>query len=509
MIDLSALPKSDQADVALVVEGAYPMVTGGVSAWVHQIICSYPDVRFAIIFLGSRPEDYSELKYQLPENVVHVEVYYLFDSQDIKQKKPKPVKGRVGAFKQISCLHELFKNDSNIEEIFSDLSFFIDPSQNVDREQFLYSREAWDLIVDMYRKYSAEPSFLDYFWTVRSVHQPLWGLVKVVNSFIKVKVVHTVSTGYAGFIASLVHRKYGYPLILTEHGIYSKERRIELLSSAIVKNVDPLIASPIEPSYLRHIWIRFFECLAKVCYRSSAKILSLYAGAQTKQIEDGADPQRAEIIANGVDVEALKEFRHSINFDGTLTIALVGRVVPIKDIKTYIRAVKIVVEHLPNVSAWIVGPHDEDSTYVDECKELVRTMGLCEHVEFKGLMKMADVLSVIDLMVLSSISEGMPLTVLEAYAAGLPVVVTDVGACRELVYGYDEASMAIHPSGEVVTIASPKVLADGIIKMLSDREYYLACQKSAIERAETYFDQRIMQKKYRQIYDEAMQSWQG
>ncbi|MDF1761198.1 MAG: GT4 family glycosyltransferase PelF [Coxiellaceae bacterium] len=509
MVDTSHLPTASSADIALFVEGAYPLVTGGVSSWVHQIISAYPDIQFALIFIGSKEEDYTEIKYQLPDNVVHVEIHYLFDGE--RRYKPKPCPGKPKAFSQIRDLHVCFKGggeEGELEDIFSDLSFYIDPKQKVDEKQFLFSRESWRLIVDMYKAYSAEPSFLDYFWTVRNVHQPLWGIADIVNDFIKVKALHTVSTGYAGFLASLVNKQYGYPLVLTEHGIYAKERRIEMLSSTVVKNVDPLIASPIEPSYLRHIWIRFFECLARVCYGASTNILSLYGGAQAKQIEDGADPKKTEVIANGVDVLTLKNCRHPVDFSGQLTMALVGRVVPIKDIKTYIRAVKIVSDKTDHIQAWIVGPQDEDEEYVEECKELVTTMGLAEIVQFTGLMKMTDVLSTIDLMVLSSISEGMPLTVLEAYAAGLPVVVTDVGACRELVQGFDEETRAIPPAGEVVSIANPNDLANGIIKMLSDEEHYKACQAAAIVRAEKFFDERIMLARYRDIYEQAMTACQ-
>ena len=70
--------KADNADVALVLEGTFPYVSGGVSSWINQIIRAYPDIRFAIVFLGSRREDYKEFKYQLPDNVVHFEEHYLY-----------------------------------------------------------------------------------------------------------------------------------------------------------------------------------------------------------------------------------------------------------------------------------------------------------------------------------------------------------------------------------------------------------------------------------------------
>ncbi|MEQ1669164.1 MAG: GT4 family glycosyltransferase PelF, partial [Sulfuriferula sp.] len=72
-----SLPTATSADVALLLEGTFPYVSGGVSSWVNQIIRAYPEYRFAIVFLGSRPQDYGDIKYVLPDNVVHVETHYL------------------------------------------------------------------------------------------------------------------------------------------------------------------------------------------------------------------------------------------------------------------------------------------------------------------------------------------------------------------------------------------------------------------------------------------------
>ena len=46
------------ADIALLLEGTYPYVRGGVSAWVHQIISGLPEIRFAVIFIGGDQKMY-------------------------------------------------------------------------------------------------------------------------------------------------------------------------------------------------------------------------------------------------------------------------------------------------------------------------------------------------------------------------------------------------------------------------------------------------------------------
>lgn len=72
-------PKAEQADVALLLEGTFPYVSGGVSSWINQIIRAFPEYRFAIIFLGSQSRDYPKFKYELPTNVVHFEQHFLYD----------------------------------------------------------------------------------------------------------------------------------------------------------------------------------------------------------------------------------------------------------------------------------------------------------------------------------------------------------------------------------------------------------------------------------------------
>ena len=55
-------PTADRADIALLLEGTFPYVSGGVSSWVNQIIRAFPEYRFAIVFLGSRREDCNSLR---------------------------------------------------------------------------------------------------------------------------------------------------------------------------------------------------------------------------------------------------------------------------------------------------------------------------------------------------------------------------------------------------------------------------------------------------------------
>ncbi len=49
--------------------------------------------------------------------------------------------------------------------------------------------------------------------------------------FPELDLIHSVSTGYGGLLGAAISAKSDIPFILTEHGIYSREREEEILQS--------------------------------------------------------------------------------------------------------------------------------------------------------------------------------------------------------------------------------------------------------------------------------------
>ena len=187
-------------------------------------------------------------------------------------------------------------------------------------------------------------------------------------------------------------------------------------------------------------------------------------------------------------------------------LCLIGRVVPIKDIKTFIRAMHTVIKLLPEAQGWIAGPEDEDPAYAAECRRVAASLGLQDKVKFLGFQNIADLMPKIGLIVLSSISEAQPLVLLEGWAAGVPAVCTDVGSCRQLIYGLDDEDKALGAAGEVVGIAEPENLARAAVSLLGDHERWHAAQAAGIARVERYYTHDIMFGKYRVLYDKALQA---
>jgi hypothetical protein len=103
---------NETADIALLLEGTYPFVRGGVSSWVHQIITGLPQVKFSLIFVGGRREDYGDIRYELPKNVVHLEKHYLEDAWK-QTKATRSSKARPNHFEQSAQLHDFLKYSSS------------------------------------------------------------------------------------------------------------------------------------------------------------------------------------------------------------------------------------------------------------------------------------------------------------------------------------------------------------------------------------------------------------
>jgi glycosyltransferase involved in cell wall biosynthesis len=493
------------ADVALLLEGTYPYVSGGVSSWVHQVIKGFPELTFAVCFLGSRRQDYSGRKFELPPNVVHMEEHYLHEGED----KPPVVaqKGDATAYDLNRELHDYFRAPRQLAERGAQVLHEVTAQLrgSLGRDGFLYSEASWNYIAGQYTERCTDPSFVDYFWTVRTMHSPIWLLADIVESLPPARCYHSVSTGYAGFLGALLKRRYGKPLILSEHGIYTKERRIDLYAARwIADNRTLLQRDNTDSGYFRTMWIRFFEALGRMCYDASDQIIALYEANRLRQVQDGAQDERTSNIANGIDVPRFAALRTLRPAQVPQVMCLIGRVVPIKDVKTYIRATRIMANRQPGVQAWIAGPEDESPEYAAECRELVASLSLQDNVKFLGFQQLTELLPQVGLVVLSSISEALPLVLLEGFAAGVPAVTTDVGSCRQLMYGLEDEDRALGAAGEVVGIADPQALGEAALRLLSDQAAWHAAAAAGIARVERYYTHEVMFGRYRKVYEAAL-----
>lgn len=504
--EFPTLGKSQKADICLLLEGTYPYVRGGVSSWVHQLMVGLPHYQFALIFVGASSEHYSEMHFEFPPNVCHFERHFLNDSLELGE--PKEHKLDAETTHVLKSLYELLSKGGQAPSLkeLAGLHKFLTRAPHYTDDQFFYSPEIWDMITHAYRNNCPELPFNEFFWNVRAMHAPILALLKISLQAPMADCYHTISTGYAGLLGLFLRLLKNKPLMVTEHGIYTKERQIDLYQVDWIKENNPHLAAGLDDqiSFIRQLWMQFFEGLGRLTYSGCIVIVTLYGQNRQKQIDLGAPPERSIVIPNGVKIERFIPLRDERSETIPPVLCLLGRVVPIKDIKTYIRAIGMLREKIPDVEGWIVGPEEEEPEYAAECHALVEQLGLQDNMKFLGFQNINDILPKMSLMTLSSISEGQPLVILEGYAAGVPVLSTDVGSCRELVEGRTDEDRALGSAGSIVPIANPRALAEAAAELLADEERWYQAQKSAIARVELLYGEQTFLDNYQDLYQKVL-----
>lgn len=493
-------------DICLLLEGTYPYVRGGVSSWVHQMIQGLPQYRFHLIFLGGSPDAYHEPVYELPDNVTGFEVHFLLS--DPGQLTPSPRPGNRKLFAQWARFLSYFEQEKTPipSELLVAMSAALGKKSKLSMADFLYSRSSWEVLTERYLDASANKSFVDYFWTYRSIYQPLFTLARISQNLPDAKAFHSVSTGYAGFLGALCKQQTRRPLLITEHGIYTKERKIDLSQASWIDDRHSLIDISLHKKMdqTRKTWIRFFEQLGLTAYDQADRIISLFEGNRQRQLSDGASSDKTQVIVNGINLQRFDAAYARRPASPPLVVGLVGRVVPIKDIKSFIRAIRSAVETLPALEGWIIGPAEEDPTYVRECELLIESLGLSDHVKLLGNQDVAEIMPALGVMMLTSISEAQPLVLLEAMASGIPCIATEVGACREMIDGRPGEDAALGAAGTIIPIASPIQGAQAIIDILSDTGQWCLTGDIGRARVRRYYDEKDVYHAYQTLYEEAL-----
>lgn len=487
------IPRADTdptADVCLIVEGCYPFVRGGVSSWVDWLVRSLSDHSFHIVSIWPKPLD-MESQYALPANALSHSCLYLHPPRGPRRIGREPV---IDADAVSAALLDFIDSGDP-----SDFGRIISLMKGVPAAASVRSRATFEIVSRMYDARMPQTAFLDFFWAWRSLFGGLFATLEF--QLPRARVYHAISTGYAGLVAARARIETGRPVILTEHGIYTNERRMEILMADwISDSIDKGLALHDPRPDLRDMWIAAFESYARACYAACDEVITLYSTNQILQRELGAPIDRLRIIPNGVDVDRFARLT-TAPAESRPTIAFIGRVAPIKDVATFIEAAAIIRDVIPDLRGLILGPTDEDPAYFRECERLSDELDAARFVKFMGSVSVAEYLPTIHVVVLTSLSEAQPLVLLEAGAAGVPCVTTDVGACREILEGRSDEIPNLGPGGIVTDIAAPEQIATAAISLLNDSDLRRRYGMSLRQRVAAYYSAREVSSQYADLYD--------
>ncbi|HEX7348933.1 MAG TPA: glycosyltransferase [Rhodanobacteraceae bacterium] len=194
------------------------------------------------------------------------------------------------------------------------------------------------------------------------------------------------------------------------------------------------------------------SCLADVI------IVNSWAGA-AHHIRLGYPRARVCVVPNGIDVRRFRfdaagrvRMRRLWHVpDTACLVGVVGRLDPMKDHPTFLKAAGMLAAQNPRWRFVCIG--GGNSGYAEELARLANALGLGDRLIWAGAQDdMPAVYSALDVVASASYGEGFPNTVAEAMACGRPCVVTDVG----------DSAQIVGDCGVVVAARDPVALAAGI-----------------------------------------------
>nr|WP_189192852.1 GT4 family glycosyltransferase PelF [Micromonospora fulviviridis] len=475
--------------VALVSEGTYPFAMGGVSIWCDQLIRGLPEHDWEMVALTvdgtERP------RWEPPANLDRLRTIPLWGPRPerrgagrrpgrefreglaallgavLRPDDPEPGRGEVSRVRFLDALrlmHEYAAGGGDLTDALTSntaLSMTMNAWRGVRADEpeltMADGVAALSLIESMLRPLSVEP--------------------------VRADLVHSSMNGLCTLVGLTAKWRYSTPMVLSEHGMYLRERYLELLGSD-------------EPYPVQVLVLGFHRQLARAAYLS-VDALAPHGGYNRRwQLRNGADPERTWTVYNGVDPD---EFPAAKGEPAEPVIVYLGRIDPIKDLHTLIRAFALVRAEVPGARLRIFGDAPAGGAeYRDSCQKMIADLGLTGDAVLEGRVGApVEAYHQGQVVALTSISEGFPYAVVEAMACGRPMVCTNVGGVAE----------AVGDAGYVVPPRDHVAVAAACVRLLRDAPLRARLGAAARDRVLAHFtlDQSI--EAYRRIYRDLVGEW--
>lgn len=208
--------------------------------------------------------------------------------------------------------------------------------------------------------------------------------------------------------------------------------------------------------------------LVRVTERWLARLTDVVVTISPRQQDDivrrfaVAPSSKTVVIPLGLDLDALlaldvssPHLRHEYGAaPGDVVVGYIGRLVPVKDVPTLLRAFAVALRAAPRLRLVVAG----DGTERDVVEALTRELGIGARVHFaRWVSDLPRFYASIDVFALSSINEGTPVAAIEAMAAAKPVVATSTGGVPDVV---EDGS-----TGWLVPARDAMMLAEALVRL--------------------------------------------
>jgi len=301
---------------------------------------------------------------------------------------------------------------------------------------------------------------------------------KIISDF-KPDIVHTHASK-AGALGRMAAYRLGVPVIIhTFHG-HVFDKYFNSLSSAFYINIERYLA------------------------KKSSKIIAISENQKNDLAKKFkiCPEEKIEVIPLGFDLDKFQKnidvkrnaFRNEFQIaDDEIAIAIIGRLVPVKNHELFLHAIKdIVAKTSKRLRIFIVGDGESKNKIIEITKELglSYTENISDSnknlVTFTSWIKEIDkVVAGIDIIALTSLNEGTPVSLIEAQAGCKPIVSTNVGGIENVVIQGETALLS--PNNDL------KAFAENLLKVVeSDSLRNYLSQKGWLNVKEKFHFMRLV-----------------
>lgn len=438
-------------DVLLSTEGTYPYGVGGVSTWCEQLMSGLADHTFSVVAVIANPHAVARYR---PGPNVRVGAVPLWGNELLEEQVPRSLSSvlarrralRHGAVERefLPLFERLTENlmleTDAAEGVAECITGLADFAVRHDLREAFADRRAWDVMSAKLRGHPlyAKASLEGTIESARAIYRyflPLTVPLPVAD------VTHATAAAFCALPCIAAKRRHGTPFLLTEHGVYLRERIL-----ALIRDETP----PLQKVMLANL----YRGVVAAAYREADRILPVCRfNVLWEDAIDADTAGKVHVVHNGVDPE---RFLPAPERPAPPTAGFVGRIDELKDVVTLLEAARRVRDAVPGFMLHLYGDATSPE-YEEKCRRRAAFLGLDACVVFHGHTN--DVLAALhgaQVVVQSSVSEALPFSILEAMMCAKPIVATAVGGVPEALGG----------SRFLVPPQDPVAFGDALVELL-------------------------------------------
>lgn len=282
-------------------------------------------------------------------------------------------------------------------------------------------------------------------------------ILRVISQIIETENITIIHSNHrmAAFYSQILSLKYKFINIATAHGIFFNKK---ILTKFCYKHTEIIACGDIVKKNLIKV------------YR--------------------IDQDKITVIHNAVKIKKTEYKPILDNCEKKILIGNIGRLSEEKGQIYFILSIPEIIKYHPDALFLIIGDGDDK----EMLKKAAQNIGVYEYVRFLGYREdIINIITQLDIVVLTSLTEGLPLTPIEAFSQGIPMVATKVGGTVEIVRDGE--------NGYLVKSKSVLEIAEKINKLVEDNATYIRFSKNAKKTYEKEYSFEVFKKRIVSYYE--------